>query len=298
MSDVQIEHADVTTLPLETWEGFAAIITDPPYSDHVHANPVSCAATGGESLGVVARPLGFDAITPALRAYIAAAAARVERWAVVFSDLEGCHEWRAAMAAARLEYCRQVPALTDDDFELPWCRWSQPQLTGDRPPSGAEAVLHFHRQHVGPRGGTRSVAKHWNGPGNLVAYDRRSLRGEDKHRAEKPLDLMLDLVSWYTDPGEAVADLCAGAGTTALACLVLERDCLAVEQDERWAAHARARVSKGRGLSPRDRLRVADWCESTTAEAERLLASASATEGGRVRARARLADVACARRWL
>ena len=82
---------------------------------------------------------------------------------------------------------------------------------------------------------------------------RRALRGQDKHPTEKPLDLMLDLVSWFSDPGELVLDPCAGSGTTALACRLLGRSCLALERDEAWARRAASRAEGT--LSDRDRVR-------------------------------------------
>ena len=45
-------------------------------------------------------------------------------------------------------------------------------------------------------------------------YTAKSLRGRDKYSCEKPLDLMLALVSDYSDPGETVFDPCAGTPCT------------------------------------------------------------------------------------
>jgi DNA modification methylase len=161
--------------------------------------------------------------------------------------------------------------------------------------------LIFHR--FGER--SKPVKKHWNGPGSLVAfgvdYDaesrthapRRALRGADKHPTEKPIDLMLDLVSWFTDPGELVLDPCAGSGTTALACRLLGRSCLALECNERWAIAARSRVAGV--LSDRDRMRASEWCKSVGEEAQRVPVP-KAENGSDLktweRAQRRIADVA------
>jgi site-specific DNA-methyltransferase (adenine-specific) len=257
---IEVVHADLLEC-LDSLPPFDALITDPPYSPHVHENATS-AGTGG--MGVRERDLGFDALSRDLRGAIVSLAARASRWSCVFSDFEGCYAWMSA--CERAEYIRTVP----------WVRWSQPQLSGDRPCTGAEAVLVFHAL----RDGKAPMRKHWNGPGSLVAfgvdYDaearthapRRALRGKDKHPTEKPLDLMLDLVSWFSDPGELVLDPCAGSGTTALACRLLGRSCLALERDAEWARRAKARASGV--LSDRDRLRAAEWCASTSAEASRV----------------------------
>ncbi len=281
-----IVHADALTHALELAPECDTLIVDPPYSEHVHANTASMGTAGA---GPHVRPLGFTSLTPALQETIAACAAAVRRWSVVFTDLEGTYAWRHRCDFKGAEYVREVP----------WIRWSQPQLSGDRPPSGAEAVLHFHAQKIGGRGGRSPVAKRWNGPGSLTHYARRCLRGADKHPTEKPLDLMLDLVSWYSDPGETVFDPCAGAGTTALAARLLGRECVALELDATWAAHATARELDA--LSDRDRERATEWVTSTLNEAERVPAP-KAADGSDVRtwerAQRRIADAARVAEWL
>lgn len=269
--------------------GCDVMITDPPYAPKVHRKAVS-AGTGGA--GVRKRDLGFGHLTPALMLRIASYAAQVRRWSVVFCDRESTHLWRAAMALHGVEYVRTVP----------WVRWSQPQMSGDRPPTGAEDIVIFHA----PRGAKHvhlSAGKmHWNGPGNRVAYyedaalareayDAKSLRGADKYSCEKPLDLMLALVSDYSDPSELVFDPCAGAGTTALAARLLGREALGLEVDADAAARAWERMRAP--LSDRDEERAVRWVVETQAEAGAVPAPRAAN-GSDVRtyerAQRRLAD--------
>jgi hypothetical protein len=212
---------------------YECVITDPPYGEYVHAHAVSN-GTGGA--GVVARDLGPE-LTPELRETIAEIIARARRWGVIFSDIEGAAAWRDSVP---VECVRAIP----------WVRWSQPQLSGDRPPSGAELVSVYH-----PPG-----AKHWSGPGSLTHFNAKSLRGREKHPCEKPLDLMLSIVSWFSDAGETVVDPCCGSGTTALACRLLGRSCIAADQDLSWIQHARSRLDSP--LSDRDRERCERWIES------------------------------------
>lgn len=218
------------------------MITDPPYSPHVHASATSN-DTGG--MGVRGRDLGFGALTPGLRDWISlTAAANIRRWSVIFSDHEGCQAWRDA---AETEYIRQIP----------WIRWSQPQLSGDRPPSGAEAVLLFHGCRYTAGGKIKPVKKRWNGPGSLTHFDSRCLRGKDKHPTEKPIGLALSLVSWFSDPGDTVFDPCAGGGTIALACRLLGRSSVSIERDE---AHYLATCMRlASRLSARDHGLVGEW---------------------------------------
>jgi site-specific DNA-methyltransferase (adenine-specific) len=253
---IEVVHADVLECLDEiAGLGFDVVITDPPYSDHVHENMTSNGVVGGSGMGVHERDPEFEAITPELRDAIALLGSAANRWAVVFSDIEGGHEWRLAGESMGLEYIRTVP----------WIRWSQPQLSGDRPSSGSEQVIHFHKQYNGPRGGKRPIGKHWNGPGSLTHYYRRPMRGQDKHPTEKPIDLMLDLVSWYSDPGELVLDPCGGAGTTALACRLLGRRCVLLERKKKWAAGANGRAHGP--LSARDVDRAQEWIATTLDEA-------------------------------
>jgi site-specific DNA-methyltransferase (adenine-specific) len=275
VSSIQILNADAFDLPLDTFECFDAMITDPPYSPHVHEN---MASMGSDGAGPRQRDPGFDPLSHTLQHRIVQAAARVKRWSVVFSDIQGLHQWDTEMARAKLEAVRAV-----------WVRWSQPQLSGDRPPSGCEMVNLYHRPG----------RKHWNGPGNTMCFENRCLRGREKHPTEKPIDLILDLVSWFSDPGEAVVDVCAGACTTALACRILGRDCVAIERDETWA-----RVGEFRCKSPlslRDLERAREWCVKTKQEAESV-PTPKAADGSDVktweRAQRRLADVARALEWL
>jgi len=282
MTDIQIVHADALTIPPASLAGFDVMITDPPYSAHVHENAASAGTLGEGSRGWHRRDLGFAHLSPELRAHVARLAESVRRWSVIFSDHEGTFLWRGFVSNNGLgptEYIRLVP----------WVRWSQPQKSGDRPGSQSEAVLHFHAPG----------AKHWNGPGSLTHYARKCMRGAEKHPTEKPLDLLLDMVSWFSDPGENVIDPCAGAGTTALACKLLGRGCAAIEAQEAWAAHATARLAT---FSDRDRTKAAEWCESTTEEAGASLAKPPAADGSdvktRARAQRRLDDVERVRAWL
>lgn len=215
--------------------GYHVMLTDPPYSAHVHASAVSQSARGGARK----RSLGFDCLSPIDRALVGEAAAEMHRWSVVFSDVEGSGALRESAVESGAEYVRT----------LPWIRWSMPQLSGDRPTTGLEHLLVFWGEKAGK--------KSWNGPGNLTHLANKCLRGEGKHKAEKPLDLCLDLVSWFSLPGETVFDPFAGSGTIGLACRLLGRSYVGLERDEKWAPHATERLASE--LSARDRARLASW---------------------------------------
>lgn len=232
---IEIIHGDFIEIA-EHLPAIDCVITDPPYGAHVHDRTTSVNTRAGR--GVTKRDLGFAACSDELRAAIASVLPR--RWSVVFSDVESTHLWRETFP--RDHYVRA----------LPWVRWSQPQLSGDRPPTGCEMISLFHPP----------AKKSWNGHGGQTHYDHAPERSKEKYTAEKPLDLMLALVSAFSDSGDLVLDPCAGWGTTAAACWWLGRSCIAIESDAAAAAVARNRVhapSERPELALRDALRAEKW---------------------------------------
>lgn len=212
------------------------VITDPPYSEHVHGKQRRVlSGEGGAHVGFA--PLGFSSLAADTRAACAVEFGRlVKRWVLVFSDAESVGDWRTALVAEGLKHVR-VGA---------WVKVNgQPQLSGDRPAVGFEAVEIAH-------GPTKCA---WNGGGHpavwhhAVATDRNGT-GERVHTTQKPLDLMLALVEQFTSPGDLVLDPFCGSGTTGVACLRLGRRFLGFELDAAYAKVAADRLdAESRGLS-------------------------------------------------
>jgi site-specific DNA-methyltransferase (adenine-specific) len=278
--DIQIVTADFRAFSPDQFAGFHLLATDPPYSDYVHKH---MASHGTHGRGSRARDPGFESLSSEVRGHTAKVIARIGGWSVVFTDHESTHLWRADVQMAGAEYVREKTGVFDVADDIRWIRWSQPQLSGDRPPQTSESVLHFHK--IG--------AKIYSGPGNLTHYDVKCLRGADKHPTEKPLDLMLRIVSWFSAPGQAVLDPFGGAGTTALACRLLGRDCLSIEADARWAPVATRRLALE--WIDRDAERFRRWVDETRVEAAAHLSKPAAANGEdantRGRAERRLVDV-------
>jgi site-specific DNA-methyltransferase (adenine-specific) len=218
-----IYHLDAMSLTPDWVSQCQVMITDPPYSAHVHGNAISQSKGGGTR----ERDFGFGYLTPKLRRQVAMCAANVQRWSVIYSDVESSTWMRIACQAQKARYIRTMP----------WLRWSMPQMTGTIPPQGFEHLLVF----------TNKTG--WNGPGNatdlrheLPEYlDHTCLRGYEKHKAEKPLDQALDLVSWFSNPGDRVLDLFAGSGVFGLACALLGRTYVGIELDPIWVERGTAR---------------------------------------------------------
>ncbi len=240
---VQIVQGDALNLSPAFVSQFHLLYTDPPYSAHVHASATSQSA----GRGTRKRELGFESLGYKLRRKVAECAASVQRWSVVYSDVESANTLAISAQAQGAEYVRTMP----------WVRWSMPQLSGDRPPQGFESLVCLHR--AGPRG--KPIKKHWNGPGNLTHLSELALRGEGKHKCEKPLDQALRVVSYFSAPGENVLDMFSGSGVIALACYLLGRSCFAIELDPVWAASGSERYTYAvaRRFSDRDEERIKRW---------------------------------------
>ena len=216
-----------------------AVITDPPYSAHVHGasrsgRMISAKDRGGRFGADVRRnvDLGFAPLTPALRAECAHHFARLAlRWVLVFSDIESAVDWRTDLESNGLDYVRTGA----------WVKVGcTPQFSGDRPAVGFEAVTIVH-----PAG-----RKRWNGGGGRGVWSHpivldRSHNGARLHTTQKPLSLMSELIALFTDEGEVILDPFAGSGTTLVAAKQAGRKAIGVELDERYCEAAARRLSQG-----------------------------------------------------
>lgn len=202
-------------------------ILDPPYSEHVHTR-----SRQGASLPDTAefkcrfnraKEISFPHISTEEMAALGVEMHRlVKRWVLIFCDIESVHLWRSAMEAAGLEYVRTGL----------WVKLGgTPQFTGDRPSVGAEAIVICHRKGK-KRWNGRGTAGVWSHP---VEANRLGNRGARVHETQKPVTLLTELVSLFSDPNELVLDCYAGSGTTAAACLRTGRQVMLVEQNAKWA---------------------------------------------------------------
>jgi hypothetical protein len=249
----ELRNSDCTTIRPSTIHHHA-LITDPPYSPHVHERMTSC-AQAGHIKGVRHRGAGFGPLTSELRQYIALAGGHAKRWTLVYSDIQGIHAWEMALA----RHIRTMPVICSGGSaegggvvgSMPWIRWSSPQQSGDRPPSGCEMIIMAHAPG-------RIV---WGGPGNLTHLLHKCERGDQKHPTAKPLDQALDLVAWHTDPGERVYDPCAGQATLGVACILLGREYVGCEtMPTHWRAGSeRMAKAKCGELGVRDFERYRRW---------------------------------------
>ena len=69
------------------------------------------------------------------------------------------------------------------------------------------------------------------------------------HPTQKPVALFEYLIKTYTNEGDLVLDNCAGSGTTAIACLNLNRNFICIEKDDKYFEVMKNRIKEHiRGL--------------------------------------------------
>lgn len=217
----------------ESGQSVDVVITDPPYSGHTHDKQWIGAALTADAkprVSTAHKELGFDPITPdEMLKLCVALSAWVNRWTLIFSDIESISDWREAVERSpELEYVRA-------------CIWdkvdSAPQFTGDRPAASAEAFICAHRPG----------RKRWNGGGrrNVFRHAVNGLaKGAKPHPSTKPLALMRELVYLFTDRHEVILDPFLGSGSTLVAAKTLGRNGIGIEKDERWCEVAAKRLEE------------------------------------------------------
>ncbi len=190
-----------------------AVVTDPPYDERTHAGART-------TRGVKVADAGIDFAPLASMGWVAEALRLTRRWALAFCSLEMLARYEAAAGTSwiRSGFWRKPSAM--------------PQLTGDRPAIGGEAVAIMHRPG----------RKRWNGGGRSAFWSCDVERGEARaHPTQKPVLLMRELIRDFTDPGEVILDPFAGSGTTGEAALIEGRRVILCERVPEYAAIARAR---------------------------------------------------------
>jgi site-specific DNA-methyltransferase (adenine-specific) len=134
--------------------------------------------------------------------------------------------WRESLESHGLEYIRTGA----------WIKHAAPpQFTGDRPATGFELITIAH-----PFG-----KKKWNGGGSPGVWTHQIICGETPervHSTQKPLSLMLNLVSLFSDADESILDPFMGSGTTLRAAKDLGRRAIGIEIDERYCEIAAKRL--------------------------------------------------------
>jgi DNA modification methylase len=229
-NSVCLIHGDCRDI-LPQLEAVDHVITDPPYFQDVYVrmkgnNTVTIdeaykgAAFGKMAAGAIGH---IDEMVEPLAAWMAA---NVRRWGLVFSDVENCWRWRAALTNAGMRYARTGVWVKPDPM---------PQMTGDRPGQGYEPCTIVHA----------AGKMRWNGGGKVGVWTYCTAKGDARpdHPCPKPEPLMYELVMQFTDRDEVILDPFAGSGTTAVAAKKQGRRCILIEREEKYCEVAARRLS-------------------------------------------------------
>lgn len=199
------------------------VITDPPFSAQAHAGAITNKASKRSASGRAGKIIDFAALSVEELAIAFDAMARVtSRWLLASVD------WKHA---AKLE--EYPPA----GMRFVRCGiWTKiapmPQVTGDRPGQGWEAIAILH---------VKDEEMRWNGGARSGVWSLRAEMNGD-YPTQKPEPLIASFVTLFSDPGETIIDPFCGSGTTPLVAMRLGRKAIACDISERALEIAAKRI--------------------------------------------------------
>jgi site-specific DNA-methyltransferase (adenine-specific) len=194
--------------------GAQHIICDPPYDARTHERARSL-KDGGSNIDIHFNPLSDFSFVPVMLDV-------AQRWVIAFCALEQLGDYKKA--AGEEAWTRAGV----------WVRTNgTPQISGDRPAQGGEGIAIMH---------STRTKRAWNGGGSRGTWTCGIEKQDRHHVTQKPLDLMLELILAFTEPGELVVDPFCGSGTTGVACLRTGRRFIGADIDPQYAEMATARL--------------------------------------------------------
>lgn len=199
---------------------FDCVITDPPYTEEVHANARS--SKGNISS---AGAIDFEHFTDDLLDHAFEEMGRVsKRW--VISTLA----WQQAFRISQ-----NSPTTLDFKRLGVWVKTTYaPQVLADRPSSAWEAIVYLHK--AGQISSWNGGGKHGNYVGNIAK--------PNGHPTAKPVELINFFVEMFTNHGDSILDPFAGSGTTLLAARTLGRKAVGYEMSEKYCELAASRLDQ------------------------------------------------------
>lgn len=206
-------------------ESFSHVMADPPYESHMHK--VKAEESDLRQDGYASpKSLDFGSIDGIRMQSTVLMSSLCSGWMLIFCTPEGVAAWRDEIEANEVKYKRACVWVKPD---------AAPQFNGQGPAMGAEMIVtawagQGHSKWNG--GGKRGVFTH-----NTNGKDRHGV-----HPTEKPLSLMKELIELFTNPGDTILDPFMGSGTTGVACALMGRSFVGIEQDDKYFAIAKERI--------------------------------------------------------
>jgi site-specific DNA-methyltransferase (adenine-specific) len=200
-------------------ESVDCVITDPPFTERTHKGARKNTATGVQDL------IHFDSFTEEKLHIAFEQLARVTKGWVV-SSLDYAHAF---------SFDENPPKGLRQMRIGVWVKKNAtPQISGDRPAQGWEAISYLHRLDK------KAV---WNGGGHHGNYVT-NIPQATGHPTPKSLSMVSSLVERFSNPSDLIFDPFAGGGTTLLAARNLGRRVIGVELEEKYCELIANRLSQ------------------------------------------------------
>lgn len=199
------------------------IICDPPYEDELHNAMGRIRRNDGQQM---IQDLGFSGVNVSRAEYAKLLVEASNGWLILFTLAEGVRAWRDQIQLNGGKW----------DTTLAWVKPdASPRFNGQGAARGFECAV---TAWCGK--GYRS----WNGGGKRGVYTHCvNTNREGTHPTEKPVPLIMELVSDFTQKDSLVLDPFMGSGTTGIACVKLERRFIGIEIEERFFNLSCKRIS-------------------------------------------------------
>ena len=83
-------------------------------------------------------------------------------------------------------------------------------------------------------------------PKNIIRLSNKSRYLDKQHPTQKPVALYEYLIRTYTNEGDTVLDICAGSGTTGVACVNTNRNFIGIELREDYFKIMESRIAEAK----------------------------------------------------
>lgn len=223
IGDCELYHGSCREI-LPIIESANHCISDPPYEKEAHRKDRRVMRKDG----LVAGALSFDAMSEDLRQFVCNEVKRItEGWFIAFCQAEAVSYWRDCIEAAGMKYKAPMIWVKPDGM---------PQFNGQGPGMGYESMT--------AAWSGKGISK-WNGGGRHGVFIVPKGESErNVHETQKPIKLMSDLVSLFSNKDETVLDPFMGSASTGVACVKLGRKFIGIELDEKYFDIACRRIEE------------------------------------------------------
>lgn len=202
-----------------------AVVTDPPFDPEAHT-PNRRARRGGlvQNAALDFAPLSTD-LRDATAHWVSE---NCSGWFIAFCQTEQVSYWRDSIEKSGAKY--KTPMI--------WVKPnSAPKFNGQGPAMGYESLVSAWC------GAGHSI---WNGGGarGVFTHNTNQSDRQGEHMTEKPVSLMRQITSLFSNSDETVLDPFMGSGTTGVACAKLGRKFIGIELEPKYFDIACTRIEE------------------------------------------------------